>query len=282
MIDTHMHIGRLFIGEKPLTPSYLLRFMDNNEIEKAVLLPIESPEETHYYITTEYVVKVCKRHPERFIPFCNVDPRIAGADNSIQIYARLKECQEQGCRGFGEAISGLYIDDPRLQRIYEACGKLDLPVVFHIDGLRNIDEKGFPRFEKMIKKFPETVFVGHGQHFWAEISSDVKKEEFCSYPKGRIKGGGAIIKFLSKYPNLYADLSAGSGFNAITRDPAYGYRFLEKFQDKILFGTDICHFNQEVPIICYLKNSLTEGRISKTVYDKITQKNAEKILKLGR
>lgn len=278
MIDIHMHIGRLYIGEKPLTPSYLLRFMDKNRIERAVLLPIESPEEAHYYITTEYVVKVCKRHPERFIPFCNVDPKIAGADNSTQIYARLKEYQEQGCKGFGEAMSGLYIDDPRLQRIYKACGKLDLPIIFHIDRLRNIDEKGFPRFEKMIKKFPETVFIGHGQHFWAEISSDTTKEDFCSYPKGRIKSGGAIIKLLSRYPNLYADLSAGSGFNALTRDPAYGYRFLEKFQDKIIFGTDICRFNQEAPLIFYLKKILTEGKISKMAYNKITQKNAKKIL----
>lgn len=282
MIDIHMHIGKLYIGEKSLTPSYLLRFMDNNGIERAALLPIESPEETHYYVTTEYVVNVSKRHPDRFIPFCNVDPRRGNADTSTDFYAILKEHKAKGCRGFGEAMSGLYIDDPRLQKIYEVCGELSLPIIFHIDALRNIDEKGLPRFENMIKKFPETIFIGHGQHFWAEISPDVKQEEFSDYPRGKIKSGGATVKLLNRYSNLYGDLSAGSGYNAITRDPDYGHKFLEQFQDKLLFGTDICHFNQDVPIISYLKESLTEDKISKTVYGKITQKNAERILKLDK
>jgi len=282
LIDFHMHIGKLYIGERPLTPSYLLRFMDDNGIEKAALLPIESPEETHYYVTTEYVINVCRRHPDRFIPFCNVDPRRGSADTSTDFYTILREYKERGCRGFGEAMSGLYVDDPRLQKIYEACGRLNLPIVFHIDGLRNIDEKGLPRFENMIRKFPETIFVGHGPHFWAEISSEVSEEDFSGYPKGEIRSEGAVVKLLSNYPNAYADLSAGSGFNAISRDPAFGYRFLERFQDKLLFGTDVCRFNQNIPVIPYLKDALRDGRISKAAYDKITRANAEALLGLGR
>jgi len=278
MIDVHMHIGKLYF-EEALTPSYLLNFMDENEIEKAALLPIENPEETYYYVTTEEVLKACKKYPDRFIPFCNVDPRRGNADTSTDFYRIIKEYKEKGCKGFGEAMSGLYIDDVRLQKIYEVCGKLEMPIIFHIDGLRNIDEKGLPRFEKMIKKFPETIFIGHAQHFWAEISSDIKKEDFSSYPKGKIKEGGVVENLLFNYSNLYADLSAGSGFNAITRDPEFGYQFLEKFQDKLFFGTDLCHINQKVPIISYLKKSLKEGRISKAVYDKITCENAQKILK---
>jgi predicted TIM-barrel fold metal-dependent hydrolase len=280
MIDVHMHIGRLYIGEKPLRPSHLLKFMDKNGIEKAVLLPIESPEEAHYYVTTEYVISVSRRYPDRFIPFCNVDPRRGNADTSTDFYTILKEYKDRGCKGFGEAMSGLYIDDPRLQRIYEECGKLGLPIIFHIDALRNIDEKGLPRFERVIKKFPETIFIGHAQHFWAEISSDVREEDFSAYPKGEVKSGGAVVRLLSTYPNLYADLSAGSAFNAITRDPKFGYRFLEEFADKLLFGTDVCRFNQDIPIIPYLKSALAEGLISKAAYDKITIKNPERVLKL--
>jgi len=70
-----------------------------------------------------------------------------------------------------------------------------------------------------------------------------KKQE---YPKGPVKSPMRVPYLLKKYSNLYGDLSAGSGFNAISRDPECGYKFLEEFQDKLLFGTDICHVNQKV------------------------------------
>ena len=273
MIDIHLHIGRLYF-EKPLTPSHLLKFMDKNSIEKAVLLPIENPEDTSYYVTTEYVLKACKKYPRQFIPFCNVDPR------RRKVYQVIKEYQEQGCKGFGEVLVGLYVDDPRMQRIYEACGELQLPIIFDLSGTTCLDEIGLPRFEKMIKKFPETIFIGHGSHFWAEISTDVKKNEFSSYPKRKVKRKGAVEKLLAQYPNTYADLSAGSGYNAITRDPEFGHKFLEEFQNKLFFGTDICHVNQDVPIVPYFKKSLEESKISQTAYEKITGKNAERILNL--
>ena len=272
-----MHIGRLYYFEKrALTPSYLLKFMDKYGIKKAALLPIENPEETDYYITTDHILRVCRRYLDRFIPFCNVDPRRCNADLSTDFYSILKEYRERGCRGFGEAMSGLYVDDPRLQKIYEACGRLSMPIIFHLDALRNIDEKGLPRFKNMIKKFPETIFVGHGQHFWAEISSDVKEGDFGEYPQGKVKRIGAVENLLSKYPNVYADLSANSAYNAITRDPEFGYWFLVTFQDKLVFGTDICRYDMDVPMISYLKGA----RISQDVYKKITEKNTKKILKL--
>lgn len=81
MIDIHMHVGRLCQSEKKaLTPSYLLKLMDAHGIEKAALLPIESPEETDYYVTTEEVLRVCRRHPDRFIPFCFQDKLLFGTD----------------------------------------------------------------------------------------------------------------------------------------------------------------------------------------------------------
>lgn len=114
MIDIHMHVGRLYYYEpKGLTPSHLLRFMDSHGIEKAALLPIESPEETHYYVTTDYVLRVAKRHPDRFIPFCNVDPRRGSADTSTDFRRILSEYADRGCRGLGELMAGVWIDDAR-------------------------------------------------------------------------------------------------------------------------------------------------------------------------
>jgi hypothetical protein len=274
MIDVHMHIGKLYVGERPLTPKHLLKFMDANGVEKAILLPIESPEEAHYYVTTEYVLRVVGAHPDRFVAGCNVDPRIGTGDNMATLRARLTEYRDKGCRAYGEAMTGLAIDDPQLQRVYAICGELGLPIIYHMDGFRNVDEKGFPRFERMLKQYPQTIFVGHAQHFWAEISGDVGVEQFSSYPKGPVMPGGSIVRLLDAYPNLYADLSAGSAFNALTRDAAFGYEFIERFQDKLFFGTDMCRYVQEIDIVDFLRNARDRKRISGLAYDKIARLNA--------
>jgi len=278
MIDVHAHIGKIGLG-RPLKVYQLLKFMDRNGIEKAVVLPIENPEETYYYVTTDEVLKAGKRHPERLIPFCNIDPRRGASDTSTDFYKIIKEYKERGCKGFGEELSGLWVDDLRLQKIYEACGRLKMPILMHLDGLRNKDDIGLLRLEKMLKKFPKTIFIGHGPHFWAEISSDLKKKDFSGYPKGEIKKG-ALDKLFSKCPNLYGDLSAGSGYNALARDPDYGYKFLEEFQGKLLFGTDYLSPGQKCPQIKFLKEAKEKGLIKKKTFEKIAFKNAKKLLRV--
>ena len=277
MIDIHMHAGRLYVSDpKGLSASYLLRFMDANDIEKAVILPIESPEETHFYFTTEQVLRMCRRHPDRFIPFCNLDPRRGSLGQTRVLRTILNEYRDRGCKGVGELMAGLHMDDPRMQAIYEACGELGLPIIFHLDAERDIDERGLPRLEAMARKFPETIFMGHGPHFWAEISADVKHSDIGGYPSGPVKRVGAAERLLAECPNVYGDLSAGSGFNAINRDPAYGKWFLETFKDKLLFGTDLCRYGQQVPNIAQLRNA----GISKEALRKITRANAERLLGL--
>ena len=66
---------------------------------------------------------------------------MCSGDNEPILRARLAECAAAGCKGYGEAMSGLYVDDLRLRRVYAICGELNLPIIFHIDGERNIDER---------------------------------------------------------------------------------------------------------------------------------------------
>lgn len=275
MIDIHLHIGRLYHTMKaPFTSDDALRFMDANGIARACLLPIENPEETDYYVTTDEIIRESDRHPDRFIPFCNIDPRRRGADLSTDFRGMIKEYHDRGCRGFGEVLAGLYVDDPRLQIIYEVCGELGMPIVFHLDALRCIDEKGLPRFEAMARRYPDTAFLGHGQHFWSEISADMADEGMSSYPTGAVKRVGPAERLLAELPNVYGDLSAGSGYNAVTRDAQFGPRFLEDYQDKLIFGTDKLMEDQDIPIIEYLR---TVG-LSQTAYEKIAFRNAEALL----
>ncbi len=274
-IDIHMHIGKIIFGKPRLTTRDILLKMDELNIEKACLLPIENPEETDYYVTTAQVIAAARRHPDRFIPFCNVDPRRREA-SSFDPLPIIKSYVEKGCRGFGESLSGLWVDDKRLQKIYAACGELGIPVVVHMDRYRNRDQIGLPRLERMLQKFPKTIFIAHATHWWSEISADVTQEDIHGYPQRKVVPGGRVDYLLQKYSNIYGDLSAGSGDNAMTRDREFARSFLERNQDKLLFGTDLVYKGQRIPNAEHLRNS----GISKETLEKIGFKNTQRLLGL--
>ena len=91
---------------------------------------------------------------------------------------------------------------------------------------------------------------------------------------------GRLIELMDTYANLHGDLSAGSGFNAISRDPAYGYEFMERYQDRLYFGTDIANVPQELPIVDFFKHLRDEKLIDSMALEKITWRNADRLLGL--
>ena len=50
--------------------------------------------------------------------------------------------------------------------------------------------------------------------------------------------GGITDRLLSDYPNMYGDLSAGSGLNSMLRDEDHAREFLKRHQEKLMFGSD--------------------------------------------
>jgi hypothetical protein len=82
-------------------------------------------------------------------------------------------------------------------------------------------------------------------------------------------------------PNLYADISANSGLCALQRDPAFGYEFMETYQDRLLFGTDICSPENRFEHADYLRAARAEGRISEAAFEKISWQNANRLYRLG-
>jgi predicted TIM-barrel fold metal-dependent hydrolase len=283
MVDYHVHIGKIFYGRKPLTPKRLIKKMDEIGIEKAVILPIENPEETHWYNTSENVLKVCKKYKERLIPFCNVDPRRGlNSENEKFIFNLIEEYVKKGAKGFGEILANLKFNDKRMKNIYKACGELKISIVFHLGGVPErskiglTDEIGLPYIEEVLNESPNTIFVAHGPGWWAEISGDVKPEDRDKYPKGKIEKEGKVQYLLKNYPNIYADLSAQSAYNALTRDSEYGIEFLNKFYNKLLFATDYLYPEQELPIVEYMKNvNISEDKKKMIFYE-----NAKKLLNI--
>jgi len=102
----------------------------------------------------------------------------------------------------------------------------------------NMYNYGFDRFHKVLEKFPRVKFVGHAQTWWAHIDASYTDDQTVLYPKGPVTSGGLTDRYLSDYPNMYGDLSAGSGLNALTRDEGFTRDFLTRHRDKLLFGSD--------------------------------------------
>ena len=93
---------------------------------------------------------------------------------------------------------------------------------------------------------------------------------------------GRLVYLMREYENLSCDLSAGSGANALTRDPENAAAFLTEFQDRIYYGCDICaSFNTHPFTFREFIDGLCEtGAISETVYRKVCRDNAAKLLGL--
>ena len=245
--DMHTHLGQTWNGTQVLTSEVLLRWMDAHEIAQAVVLSLISPESWFYPITPQWVLEQTKPFRDRLIPFCSVDPRSVNLGGYRGFLDILKRYQDAGAQGMGEHKWGGAIDDPRNIELMRACGEVGFPVLFHMDNVRNTDRPGLPGLEKVLKAVPDVNLVGHAQGWWASISGDVNQSNMGRYPKTPVVAGGAIDRLMDTYPNIYGDLSAGSGANALQRDLKFGRDFLIRRSDRLMFGTDYLADGQAVP-----------------------------------
>lgn len=276
-VDAHVHIGTYTNNNKELTVADLLRWMDEQGVERAWVLPLVSPESTTYLQTPEFVLRETQPHRDRLIPFCAIDPRaniVGGQKGFEQVIRRYVD---QGAKGFGEHKVGLDFDDPLMLRVFEAIQEVGIPVLFHMDNIRGKDQPGLPRLETALRTCPKLNFVGHGPGFWASISGDVTQAQLGGYPNTKVAPGGALDRLMEKYPNLYADLSAGSGAGAISRDLAFGREFLIRRRDRVLFGTDYLQPGQEVPQFALFNEKL---QLPADVHRQIARENALRLVGL--
>lgn len=294
-IDIHVHT-RLFSGpnrhgtdQTYASPEQLIEMYDDVGIDRACILPGVSPECSHHPQSPLEAGVIAEKYPDRFIPFCNVDPRHVRNSPDADLGYLLDYYKEAGYKGVGEITANLPFDDPMVENLFHHTERVGLPLTFHVATQKGgtyglIDDLHLPRFSRAVEKFPDLVFLCHSQAFWSEISGDVTDANRGGYPEGPVTEGGQAAELIMNYDNVYGDLSAGSGFNAVSRDPEFGYWFLEECQDKLLFGTDVCAPKNRENVLINLKNFLedaqAEGHISQEVFDKVTHRNAQKVLNL--
>ena len=291
-IDMHVHAQaaggpeRLRGGTWP-TPEEVRVAYDAIGIEKGVEMPRLAPERMHDPITSRDAQYLSEQYPKTLgWWFCAMDPRMANNFPSDNLSYYLDFFKEKGARGVGELQANLYIDDPRMMNLLYHCQRSDLPVTIHFgklgEGCGVADDLGLPRLEKVLQELPSLKILAHAMTFWSEISADVTERDRNGYPTGRIQNEGRVAKLLRNYPNLYCDLSAKSGLNALLRDEEYACRFLEKFNGQILFATDISSpktLNGSAKKLSeFLDDAYESGNLSASAYRNICRENALRIL----
>ncbi len=280
-IDIHVHCskdsGHKINGQELISKDQMIKSMDERGIDKSVLMSSSAKESD--LLSNDELRKICQES-DRFYYMSMVD-------FEQDINKQLKREKDLSSIGIGELVYNKAFNSPEIFKLLQAAEKLEMPVLFHLSQQIGkyygvYDLKGLPYLEEALKRFENLIFIGHSQAFWCEISKyDDKDPDFRdSYPKGPVDEG-RIGKLMRKYPNLYADLSANSGANAIMRDKDYGISFIKEFSDRLFFGTDTFNKDQEFPLDSYLEKLDQEGLIDKEDLEKIYYKNFERVFKIN-
>ena len=153
-----------------------------------------------------------------------------------------------------------------------------VPILLHVQhGKYN---QNFERFHRVLEKFPRVNFIGHAQTMWGNI--DRNHEQSILYPKGKVTMGGLTDRWLSDYGNFFADLSAGSGANAFARDEEHAIGFLQRHQNKLMFGSDCQDVDGRdercvgVKQLAMLRRLVPDQRVRR----KILWENARRVIRL--
>ena len=221
----------------------------------------------------EACFRLSQAHPMAFAFGANEVPDIQGATEEIERYLR------RGARVIAEQKFGVECDSPGMQRIYQVARAHRVPVLMHWQF--KMYNYGFERFHKMLERYPSVSFIGHAQTWWANIDRN-HHDQTVLYPKGPVAAGGLTDRYLSDYANMYGDLSAGSGLNALTRDEAFTRDFLVRHQNKLLFGSDCTDVEGSGPRCQGAQTLAAIQRLSatKNIERKLLYHNARKLLRL--
>lgn len=263
LLDCHLHINHF---QRSIEDT--ITHMDATGTSKAFVLPLETGE-GGVLLRSETVLHAFHQYSDRIIPFCQTDIR------QDDVIAKLRAYQLLGCRGIGEQKEHLPLNDPRVERVIAFCNDANWPITIHFqDGENGFNQGLAEHLETYLKRYKKVRIIGHAQTWWANISADVPAASQTLYPKGPVTPGGLLDRLLSEYPNLYADLSAGSGFGALSRDPDFTAGFVARHPNQLLFGSDCPCFDgqgQNFKGMCY--STQLQSFLRELVADRSTLQN---------
>ena len=279
IIDIHQHTN--YAGRPDAT---LVAHQKRMGIAKTILLPAGRPTEgiiTHKGRSNGLAARVfgnlaayrlVRRFPDQYRFFANEVPDIPDALREVEKYLNL------GAIGIGEQKFNINIDSAPMRRLFDMASDYEVAVLIHFQhGSYN---HGLDRFHKILEAYPKVNFIGHAQTWWGNI--DKAHDQKVMYPKTPVTPGGITDRLLADYPNIYGDLSAGSGQNSLTRDPDHAKAFLKRHADKLMYGSD-CADNEGHGDTCSGAGTIAilKKLANADLQKKIFAGNARRILRMG-
>ncbi|MDR3753257.1 MAG: amidohydrolase family protein [Terracidiphilus sp.] len=147
------------------------------------------------------------------------------------------------------------IDDPRFDPMWDICGQLQMPVAIHISDPVAFflpTDRFNERYEEL-SNHPDWSFHDHDFPSNAELI-EARNRVFARHPKTHFVGLHVgnfaedlenVSENLDRFPNLSVDIAARVG--ELGRQPRTARAFFEKYQDRILFGTDATPHVDDLP-----------------------------------
>jgi predicted TIM-barrel fold metal-dependent hydrolase len=224
VIDIHQHTD---YGGR--SDDQLVAHQRKMGVTKTILLPSGYKQTPGLELgDTGTCINLARKHPREFVYFGNELPDIPATRETLEKYLKM------GALGIGEQKFHVDCDSSHMQLVASIAREHRVPVLIHFQ--HETYNLHIERFHTMLEKFPQVNFIGHAQTWWANI--DRNCDQVTMYPKGKVTPGGITDRLLSDYPNMYGDLSAGSGLNSMLRDEEQARGFLVRHQDKLMFGSD--------------------------------------------
>ncbi len=249
-IDVHNHQRRL---SSPEDVEKLMRDMDRINMRAMVNLS------GGYGERLRKSVQVLGGHyGKRVVVFANINfEGIDEPDFPERIAAQLEEDVRNGAKGLkifknlglitkdgsGERVP---VDDPRLDKVFAACGRLGVPVLIHTAEPRPLFQPMDKTNERWIelKRYARRARPPEKYPSWESIIAE-QHRLFAKHPKTKFINahlgwyGGDLAKLgalLDRLPNVYTEF--GAVIEELGRQPRFARQFFIDYQDRILFGKD--------------------------------------------
>jgi predicted TIM-barrel fold metal-dependent hydrolase len=253
VIDVHNHTNDAMGIDEHMPPQRVVEIMDNTNVKTVVILTGMWGDKLQKVID-----EMVKPYPGRFFVFTQIDwSRIDDPNFSQEMVAQIDDAVSRGARGLkvlkdlglgvrdksGKLIA---VDDPRLDPIWEECGRLGIPVSIHVTDpeafFRPIDNKN-ERYEELTEH-PDWSF--YGPKFPSKQSIlDARDRMFAGHPHTTFvalhvanwpENLDYVSHLLDSLPNVMIEFGARQA--ELGRQPRRARDFFLKYQDRIMFGTD--------------------------------------------
>ncbi len=250
VIDVHNHINDAMGIDEHVPPEQVIKVMNAVNVRTVVILTGQWREKLQ-----KVVDEMVKPYPGRFMVFTQIDyskiddPKamVADLDDAVRRGARgLKVLKDLGLQDRDKPGKLIPVDDPRLDPVWEECGRLGIPVAIHVT-----DPEAFfhpingenERYEELIEH-PDWSFYDHGFPSKEEVMAQ-RDHMFAKHPHTTFialhvanwpENLDYVSQLLDRLPNVMTEFGAREA--ELGRQPRRAREFFLKYQDRILFGTD--------------------------------------------